>query len=533
MEEEESDTSKKSADNKPRRIASEPDHSLQRYSTLEFQTQTRRSKEVPFEAIDRNLYKAKAQLVGFRTSETRLQPWIGVIIARYVDFLHKQEGFSVSWEEIESPLHPDKPDKIQLSVKEGDIKLFVISIFITTGRIQVQGSCWREWSETEFPLFMQMIEQSVHGDQTSPSFISFAQMPLFTKINDVELSCSEDSDISSSEDGESDDSSSEDEECVDDQHVAEIPKSPCVSTVDLIHSSDEKDVIKHSDSSQNIQNNSTQDHGIQNDNNEAYPSSSVKLLADTLADLEGNFINTKIHLENELYKVQASLDEVLFLKDKVVQVENSNKATIAGFDDRLYANETNVNSVISATIGDLSSQVKKLQEQKGHLSSKQTQLKSDVDQIKKENEQLKKELFVIKEILQKHENALETDKMSPADEDETTNLSQGPQPQLVNQEQSLLLLIDSNGKFIKPNILYPDQPVKFRKTYTLEQVTMAIETFTGKPSTVLIHCGTNDLENKSADEVVDESKQLLSLIKRKFDDTKIIYSSLLPRNDSI
>ena len=60
----------------PRVVAVEPDRSLDRYMIEELKNKAKLSKEVPFEETDINLYKARAQVAGFRTSETRVRLWI-------------------------------------------------------------------------------------------------------------------------------------------------------------------------------------------------------------------------------------------------------------------------------------------------------------------------------------------------------------------------------------------------------------------------------------------------------------------------
>lgn len=56
----------------------------------------------------------------------------------------------MSWEKFEGYNDPEIPDKIVVSAKMDGKKIFIISIFISTGLIQVQGSAYVEWATQEF-----------------------------------------------------------------------------------------------------------------------------------------------------------------------------------------------------------------------------------------------------------------------------------------------------------------------------------------------------------------------------------------------
>lgn len=199
-------TTKVSNNKVPRVIANEPDHTFSRYVIDKFKTKASGSKSVPFESIDPNLYKPKAKLVGFRTSEDRIALWIEAITTRYIDSMAHEQEVIVTWEELESYANPGKPDKIVLSVRRKDEKLFVLSVFITTGRIQVQGAYHAEWSTKEFPLLMKIINKITESGNSSPDLTIESQECLFP-VSDEEETESE----TESEDEEEDEEEDEDE----------------------------------------------------------------------------------------------------------------------------------------------------------------------------------------------------------------------------------------------------------------------------------------------------------------------------------
>ena len=73
-------------------------------------------------------------------------------------------GHRVTWQEQESYSWATKSDKIILhiyAVEDNDEdQLITISIFISTGRIMIQGKKFTEWSRDEFPALFINRKQS-------------------------------------------------------------------------------------------------------------------------------------------------------------------------------------------------------------------------------------------------------------------------------------------------------------------------------------------------------------------------------------
>lgn len=91
-------------------------------------------------------------LIAFKTTEQRISLWIKAINARYYDYLRKKSTLTIKWEEHENYQLKEKSEKIIITVIENEEKLFVITIFTTTERIQIQGSYYKHWANFEFPL---------------------------------------------------------------------------------------------------------------------------------------------------------------------------------------------------------------------------------------------------------------------------------------------------------------------------------------------------------------------------------------------
>ena len=117
-------------------------------------------------------------LVAFKMSEDRLTVWIKAISTLSIDILRSlDDTVSSSWEEYDYLLQDGKADKIALSINQGKSKLFVLSIYLTTGRLQVLGSHYKEWSIYEFPLLLKMV--NMFHKQQDDIMIHDTQFNLF------------------------------------------------------------------------------------------------------------------------------------------------------------------------------------------------------------------------------------------------------------------------------------------------------------------------------------------------------------------
>ena len=150
---------RKTAGFRPSRMVDmEPCEDLHRYLVDRFNAT--KSKTVLFEEIDSSTYKPNAKVVSFKTSEVRLLLWIKTFALRYYEYLNTM-GYLVSWQEQESYSCATKSDKIILHISTADEQneeqLVTVSVFISTGRIMIQGKKFAEWSSDEFPALLAIV----------------------------------------------------------------------------------------------------------------------------------------------------------------------------------------------------------------------------------------------------------------------------------------------------------------------------------------------------------------------------------------
>ena len=98
----------------------------------------------------------------------------------------------------------------------------------------------------------------------------------------------------------------------------------------------------------------------------------------------------------------------------------------------------------------------------------------------------------------------------------------------------LVLLIDSNGRFIQSAILSD----KSCRKIIYPKIENAIEILTDShnvrdPEVLICHTGTNNLDFSDPYSVADSIIDFANIAKEKFPSSKVIISGILPRGDSI
>ena len=153
----------------------QPSDDLNSYMVNKFHPPMAKSKHVPHESIDLSVYKPSAKCLGFTTSECRLLHWITTFGQRYHSLLTgNASGYKVIWKEQDNNHSASKCDKIVINLRKEtaspDELLVVITVFLMTGRILVQGKGHEDWSKREFPALLDIVNQ--------PSFLKrFSDIP--------------------------------------------------------------------------------------------------------------------------------------------------------------------------------------------------------------------------------------------------------------------------------------------------------------------------------------------------------------------
>lgn len=133
------------------------------------------------------------------------------------------------------------------------------------------------------------------------------------------------------------------------------------------------------------------------------------------------------------------------------------------------------------------------------------------------------------------QNRQQDDILPPTAEREETSChthTGGPtRPDSPTEKADIVLLIDSNGKFIDEKRLFPRHKVaKLWCPNTEAAMGILSKTRLGSPSHILIHTGTNDLMERQ-ERVALSLRDIAEKACHTFPNTKIVMSTLLPRRD--
>ena len=562
--------SKKKAGFKPSSMVSiQPCEDLQRYTVDKFHSSTR-SKTVLFEKIDLAAYKSSAKVASFLTSEERLPLWIKTFMIRYFSHLNTM-GYRVTWQEQESYSCPTKSDKIILHIYDvensDEDQLVTISIFISTGRIMIQGKKFAEWSRDEFPTLLSIVnnlEPLGNPSSQNPSLFLMALPNLFPKCQGIETNKEEINETNNEEDA------------VRDNEILDVTATHV-----------NKGTTETRQMSEHIE-----------------PLSLTPTRLNTLVTLR----NTVGNLEAEFtqFKITQS-GNIEHLKDKAVQQDHLlkvQKTTLGGLADDLANTNKQLNDELqkhTALITKLQDENHALQKKNAKISEENSAMKQNQNHLEAEVTFLKDQIKSLWEKLNSPEitssnpssqpppNTVEENTISGTDEERdkeyenpspkcdqwnenellvvnlpTSNpfspLQEPPTKPIANGKQALgqdtqntatpasttsnnnnnntrsneaIFLCDSNGKFLDTKQMFSSKlEVKYIRTPLIEHARSYMQKIRTPPQMILLHTGTNDLETaNSAEELISNILMLITEASTKFPSSKILFSTLLPRND--
>lgn len=570
-----------------------PDVTLHRYRIDEFRSSSKSSRNVQFEQFEEDTYKKSAKLSAFATSETRIVHWVSSFYHRYFIELATKECFSTAWEEFANTTYEDKCDKIIISIHYKKQKLLTLTIFLTTGRIQVQGLYHNYWVEQEFPTILESIEtlykQDVAALDINPAvlkeicsrnlnnFIQFFMIDKVVEEDIVHPSISLPIPVISVEPPEPT------------TQVEVATPGEIASTTEAYSSTNPAENSEQPETERNKHSTSNAESEHNSNPNPLSPArlNNITAMKEVVADLESQFIEFKCSSETLTNNLEQYQTEITHLRDKQKQTENWVKSLISSYDTQIGDLLTTTNKM-NEQIEKILSGNKKLTEQKTSMKVKQNQLLEEMEVLKAQNAQL---TDTVKQLEERLENSSDTSSIF-IDEDEqsvsesvkcsnrfevleieqnrTPSISKDNRPSLTTPSQtqqiadppadstlhhsndsspkypeqqtthnkstpeaSIQLLCDSNAKYLDLTQLSPHQKAVSTKCYFISQAQKLIETFSTKPEIMIIHTGTNDLETSTPAKVAEDTVNLLKIASIKMPDTKILYSTLLPRNDEL
>ena len=117
---------------------------------------------LPYETIDYSIYREAANCVVFLTSVSRMHFWILAFVQGLVKIKQGSQDHQVKWTDF--PLGDEKPEKTEFQVyvkddeyEEEFVLWYKVIVYITVGKVMVQGKGYRSWCEEEFPITLDIV----------------------------------------------------------------------------------------------------------------------------------------------------------------------------------------------------------------------------------------------------------------------------------------------------------------------------------------------------------------------------------------
>ena len=98
-------------------------------------------------------------------------------------------------------------------------------------------------------------------------------------------------------------------------------------------------------------------------------------------------------------------------------------------------------------------------------------------------------------------------------------------------DRSLLVLMDSNRRYINKDMLWKSSNISVYNTLT--GAVNVIPSLTKHPQAILVHAGVNDIEHFKPEEFVETVTSLVTECKQNLPNTELILSEIIPRMDGL
>ena len=135
-----------------------------------------------------------------------------------------------------------------------------------------------------------------------------------------------------------------------------------------------------------------------------------------------------------------------------------------------------------------------------------------------------------------HDSATGSTSHAPTDPDTASgtlsHIPTTPDPPKPDELDDIVLVIDSNGKFIDPNKFSYNKQLHRIFCPTISSVTkILMESNLGNPRHIIVHVGTNDIEHKTLDSCQSQFQEMVRITVEQYPSANFLISSLLKRSD--
>ena len=277
---------------------------------------------------------------------------------------------------------------------------------------------------------------------------------------------------------------------------------------------------------------------------------SFATIKSNLSNLEADFVLYKQGTDTTILEMSTQLqskNEERFDLKKEIECLQTTKAENQKFHNDMYIEQLEMEEHIQQ----LHNRCKTLERKNTDLLTKITQLDDKCVPKDKPESTTKNELETLQTTQDKGPDVSyeiptsnRFNNLEDQDEDKETGNSTSSSPKNDTPQQhqpnkkrintaETIIVSDSNGRYLKPNILCPNSRNSYIRSPTLGKAKDIIDnTHFTNPRTFIVHCGTNDVEQpQSNEEITEQVTKLVQSINEKYPQSHIIISLLLPRKD--
>lgn len=502
---------------------------------LKLHDRTGKAKKCQFEAIDLNLYQREPKMVTFHTSRPRIQPWIATLDIFYYQYLGNDESLTIKWYDVpESWTEITNNNSIVIETinKEDNRLMFNITFFVTTGTIRVQGTNYMTFVEEHFKILKDILKKvlTVWNETENENMIKAEQMsidnlPSKTVINPHEVSCEDDTSDSESEIGGTTSGSSQTSLKLVEMGDETLINTPMIESHEF--ASLEDSFMQAFQKMENCQSSSMKTI-----------SENTDLILSLCKEIKAKMENMKSSPSRDSISTVNSDQSVFLLKSKIssledqLKLEKSNSAIAKG------AYETNIKTLQAL----LDNSRRQAQEGSDSMRVEMEQFREKLRNKEAENERLTENNGILKGKLDKTQDELINLKSQMSELMDKTNDTVGASENSFRAVQNsrsqpakprVLLIGTSNCKEINEARISNSVVVNKVIKYVIKDAISYVVSNESVYEVVCLHVLTNDLKNLSPENCVKYLEDLVSAVRNKWPNSKVIISLATPRKDNI
>ena len=539
-----------------------PDLTWQRYIVDSFLAST--CKRVPYEELDFTIYK-NGNHVAFMTNERRLPVWIEAIYKKYMEYANNNTELCCKWLEQRNQNNENKSDKVtvHLCSAEKD-NLLTITVDITTGRIDVQGRITKQWGSLEFDHLLNMVnEPQDKWDLEKTKLFSeniFHKGKLAkpsTPAGKTDTTIDQTKESSTSPNREKSFGMIKSQVATLEAEFILYKENNSKHINELLDHLQQKDVAINC-----LQNELSELQKINKHKQEAIcdltiqqseMENKIQGLNNKQKKLEENYANLIIlmHKQEETITTLTSTPTALTSDNEIIpNIPTSN--SFLALDHHADRNETEA-MADDIRDNDEPTSYQQVSEQSPQEASQQLTQQATQEVPQQPTQEISQEApqQASQQSIHPIPQQVSPQVIQPTSQQTSPQTSQQASPQttqpasqqtshqtIANRENhsintQTVILCDSNGRFIKPDILCPDSTTNYIRCPTLSEAKEFLnEGKLHNVKTFIIHTGTNDLEHHHLNHhLLLKYKEIIKTIRDKYPESRILISSLLPRKD--